>query len=102
MTETNQEMIRVFLLDDHEVVRAGLREMLEATGDYVVVGDLEGYLHWMDRETGEFVHRLRLDKGRILVPCRSYGDILLAFSASGMLTAYKLAGTVSAEPSDES
>jgi DNA-binding NarL/FixJ family response regulator len=31
--------ISVFLLDDHEVVRRGLRELLEATGDIVVVGE---------------------------------------------------------------
>jgi DNA-binding NarL/FixJ family response regulator len=31
--------IRVFLLDDHEVVRRGLRELLEAEGDIVVVGE---------------------------------------------------------------
>jgi DNA-binding NarL/FixJ family response regulator len=30
---------RVFLLDDHEVVRAGLRELLEASGDFSVVGE---------------------------------------------------------------
>jgi DNA-binding NarL/FixJ family response regulator len=31
--------IRVFLLDDHEVVRRGLRELLEAAGDIDVVGE---------------------------------------------------------------
>jgi DNA-binding NarL/FixJ family response regulator len=31
--------LRVFLLDDHEVVRAGLRTLLEATDDIVVVGE---------------------------------------------------------------
>jgi two-component system response regulator DevR len=30
---------RVFLLDDHEVVRRGLRELLETDGDLVVVGE---------------------------------------------------------------
>ena len=30
---------RVFLLDDHEVVRRGLKELLEADGDLVVVGE---------------------------------------------------------------
>ena len=30
---------RVFLLDDHEVVRRGLRELLETEGDLVVVGE---------------------------------------------------------------
>jgi DNA-binding NarL/FixJ family response regulator len=32
-------MIRVYLLDDHEVVRRGLRDMLEAEGDIEVVGE---------------------------------------------------------------
>jgi two-component system response regulator DevR len=31
--------IRVFLLDDHEVVRRGLKELLEAEGDIEVVGE---------------------------------------------------------------
>jgi len=31
--------IRVFLLDDHEVVRRGVRELLEAEGDIEVVGE---------------------------------------------------------------
>src|ERR1700712_4045214 len=32
-------MIRVFLLDDHEVVRRGLTELLHAAGDIEVVGE---------------------------------------------------------------
>ncbi|MGO9341562.1 MAG: response regulator [Acidimicrobiales bacterium] len=31
--------LRVFLLDDHEVVRAGIRSLLEGTDDIVVVGE---------------------------------------------------------------
>src|ERR1043165_3569965 len=34
-----EPMIRVFLLDDHEVVRAGLREMLQHEGDIEVIGE---------------------------------------------------------------
>ena len=33
------EPIRVYLLDDHEIVRRGLRELLESEGDIVVVGE---------------------------------------------------------------
>jgi len=33
------EKIRVFLLDDHEVVRRGIRELLESEGDIEVVGE---------------------------------------------------------------
>ncbi|MBM3683319.1 MAG: response regulator transcription factor [Actinobacteria bacterium] len=32
-------MIRVFVLDDHEVVRTGLRDLLESTGEFTVVGE---------------------------------------------------------------
>lgn len=33
------QQIRVFLLDDHEVVRRGVRDLLEASGDITVVGE---------------------------------------------------------------
>ena len=33
------DKIRVFLLDDHEIVRRGLRELLESEGDIEVVGE---------------------------------------------------------------
>ena len=33
------EQVRVFLLDDHEIVRRGVRELLEAEDDLVVVGE---------------------------------------------------------------
>jgi len=36
---TSPQRIRVFLLDDHEVVRRGVRELLESEGDIVVVGE---------------------------------------------------------------
>lgn len=32
-------MIRVFLLDDHEIVRRGVRDLLESSGDIEVVGE---------------------------------------------------------------
>ena len=35
----DQPRIRVFLLDDHEIVRRGLRDLLEAEDDLVVVGE---------------------------------------------------------------
>jgi two-component system response regulator DevR len=38
-TMTTANPIRVYLLDDHEVVRQGLRTLLEASGDIEVVGE---------------------------------------------------------------
>jgi DNA-binding NarL/FixJ family response regulator len=38
-TDATRATIRVFLLDDHEVVRRGVRELLEAEDDIEVVGE---------------------------------------------------------------
>ena len=70
-------------------------------GDYVVIGDLEGYLHWLDRETGDFVYRTRLDDTRILVPAKTIDDILVAFSSSGVLAAYRPGQKAAADQSDD-
>jgi outer membrane protein assembly factor BamB len=56
-------------------------------GDYVIVGDLEGYVHWLSREDGRFVARMRISSDAI----RSkpvVGDSLVYISA--------IDGTVSA------
>jgi two-component system, NarL family, response regulator DevR len=37
--EGDQMTIRIFLLDDHEIVRRGLRELLETVEDFEVVGE---------------------------------------------------------------
>ncbi len=39
MPESADRLIKVFLLDDHEVVRQGLRALLESTGSIEVVGE---------------------------------------------------------------
>ena len=39
VTETAAGMVRVFLLDDHEVVRRGVADLLEAEPDLTVVGE---------------------------------------------------------------
>jgi two-component system response regulator DevR len=38
-TSTSVDPIRVYLLDDHEIVRRGIRDLLESAGDIVVVGE---------------------------------------------------------------
>ncbi|MCX6395796.1 MAG: response regulator transcription factor [Propionibacteriales bacterium] len=39
MIESETPKIRVYLLDDHEMVRAGIRTFLEAAGDIEIVGE---------------------------------------------------------------
>ena len=60
----------------------------EAVGDYIVAGDVEGYLHWMSKADGEFVARNRLCDKRILVPPVAAGRVLYAFCSNGDVGAY--------------
>ncbi|MEK0097207.1 response regulator transcription factor [Streptomyces sp. A475] len=48
-TFTEQNPIRVFLVDDHEVVRRGLSDLLNAEADISVVGDAENMEHALAR-----------------------------------------------------
>ncbi|MGW0880138.1 response regulator [Streptomyces sp. NPDC002671] len=48
-TFTEQDPIRVFLLDDHEVVRRGLTDLLDAEPDITVVGDADSAEHAVTR-----------------------------------------------------
>ncbi len=41
--------VRIFLVDDHEVVRRGVREMLEAEDDFEVVGEAGSVREALDR-----------------------------------------------------
>ncbi|MGW1291004.1 response regulator [Streptomyces sp. NPDC002586] len=48
-TFTEQHPIRVFLLDDHEVVRRGLTDLLDAEPDISIVGDADTAEHALVR-----------------------------------------------------
>lgn len=57
----------------------------------VVVGDLDGYLHWLDADNGEFVARERLGRGRISRAPIVVGDNVYAQSSDGTVAAYTIA-----------
>ncbi|KAA9132025.1 outer membrane protein assembly factor BamB [Marinihelvus fidelis] len=58
-------------------------------GDYVVVGDYDGYLHWIDLETGHFVARDKLGgKGFNGAPL-VIGDTLYVYTRKGKLIALR-------------
>jgi outer membrane protein assembly factor BamB len=61
-------------------------------GDYVVVGDFEGYLHWLKTENGEMAARVRLGKDGVRVAPLVVGNMLYAQSAGGKLAAFRVAG----------
>jgi outer membrane protein assembly factor BamB len=55
----------------------------------VVVGDLEGYLHWFDPATGHYLARVRVGKRRISGAPVVAGRLLLVFDDGGQLTALR-------------
>ncbi|RKZ70842.1 MAG: outer membrane protein assembly factor BamB [Gammaproteobacteria bacterium] len=57
-------------------------------GELVVVGDLEGYLHWMDKSNGQFVARTRVSKDPLLAPPVAFEEIVYAYSSDGTLSAH--------------
>jgi DNA-binding NarL/FixJ family response regulator len=71
--------IRVFLLDDHEIVRRGLRELIEGTGDMVVVGEsataLEATRHIPALRPDVAVLDARLPDGSGIDVCRDIRSI---------------------------
>jgi len=66
--------ITVFLLDDHEIVRRGLRDLLEAEGDIEVIGEASteseavGRVHALDPDVA--VLDVRLAEGNGIEACR--------------------------------
>ncbi|MBC2904165.1 response regulator [Streptomyces cupreus] len=77
-TFTPQDPIRVFLLDDHEVVRRGLTDLLDAEPDISVVGDAENVEHALARAPAVRPHvavlDVRLPDGDGITVCRELRD----------------------------
>ncbi|MEU6144543.1 response regulator transcription factor [Streptomyces sp. NPDC047081] len=77
-TFTAQDPIRVFLLDDHEVVRRGLADLLDAEPDISVVGDAENVEHALVRAPAVRPHvavlDVRLPDGNGISVCRELRD----------------------------
>ncbi|MFB8756821.1 response regulator [Streptomyces nigra] len=73
-TFTEQNPIRVFLLDDHEVVRRGLTDLLDAEPDISVVGDADTVEHALVRGPALRPHvavlDVRLPDGDGITVCR--------------------------------
>jgi outer membrane protein assembly factor BamB len=58
-------------------------------GDYVVVGDGEGYLYWLDDASGRIVAMQELDSDGLYVAPVADGDVLYVQTRSGDLVALK-------------
>jgi outer membrane protein assembly factor BamB len=61
-------------------------------GGAVVVGDFDGYLHWMDRDTGRFVARARPGSKRFATTPVVIGDRLFVIDDAGEIAAFRTGG----------
>lgn len=64
---------------------------------YVVIGDFEGYLHWVDQDTGEIVSRHHVDGSGIYSTPTVIDNILYAQSRDGDLQAIETPVIIQAE-----
>ncbi|HBS62609.1 MAG TPA: outer membrane protein assembly factor BamB [Stenotrophomonas sp.] len=60
-------------------------------GDYVVVGDYKGYLHWLRTDNGEFAARAKSGGDALLAQPVVVDGVLLVQNVDGKLTAFRLA-----------
>jgi outer membrane protein assembly factor BamB len=61
-------------------------------GGTVIVGDFDGYLHWIDRDSGRFVARERPSRTRISAAPLVVGDSVIVIDDGGEITAYRSGG----------
>jgi outer membrane protein assembly factor BamB len=59
-------------------------------GDYAVVGDYAGYLHWLKLTDGAFAARMRMGKAAVRAAPVVSDGILVAQDIDGRLSAYRL------------
>jgi outer membrane protein assembly factor BamB len=58
-------------------------------GSLVVVGDFEGYLHWLNTGSGEFVARVRAGRDGFAAAPMTVGNTLYVLTRKGSLVAYR-------------
>jgi outer membrane protein assembly factor BamB len=59
------------------------------TSTAVVVADFQGYLHWLDKTTGELVARERIAKERVTSSPVAVGDTIVVLTDGGKLAAFR-------------
>jgi outer membrane protein assembly factor BamB len=59
------------------------------TSTAIAVADYQGYLHWLDKRTGELVARERIAKFRVSNPPIAVKDTVVVLTDSGKLAAYR-------------
>ncbi|MDC9725858.1 MAG: outer membrane protein assembly factor BamB [Gammaproteobacteria bacterium] len=59
-------------------------------GNHIIVGDFEGYVHWISREDGHFVARTRVANNAIRSKPVVKDDLVFLTASDGTLTAFRI------------
>ena len=76
-----------------ETAEAAAHSLHETYGKldvHVVVGDFEGYVHWLDVNSGQLAARLRADNSAIVGAPLVVGDVVVVQTDDGVLIAFRL------------
>ena len=60
-------------------------------GEFVIVGDFEGYVHWLARDDGRMLARVRIDKAGISAAPLVVDDTAYVYGNGGELAALSVA-----------
>jgi outer membrane protein assembly factor BamB len=82
---------------NEKLKRRGLSAPI-VTGTAVALADFQGYIHWLDKTTGELVARERIAKQRVSNPPAGSGETIVVLTDGGTLAAYRATPRVSSQP----
>jgi outer membrane protein assembly factor BamB len=81
---------------NEKLKRRGLSTPI-VTGTAVAIADFQGYIHWLDKGTGELVARVRIAKQRVSSPPAGAGETIVVLTDGGSLAAYRATPKVSSK-----
>ncbi|HEX3914130.1 MAG TPA: outer membrane protein assembly factor BamB [Steroidobacteraceae bacterium] len=82
---------------NEKLKRRGLSTPI-VTSTAIAVADYQGYLHWLDKGTGELVARQRISKQRVSNSPAGVGDTIVVLTDGGTLAAFRATPKVSPPP----
>jgi outer membrane protein assembly factor BamB len=82
---------------NEKLKRRGLSTPI-VTSTAIAVADFQGYIHWLDKNTGELVARVRVaKKQRVSNPPAGAGDTIVVLTDGGTLAAYRATPRISSK-----
>jgi outer membrane protein assembly factor BamB len=82
-----------------KLLRRGLSTPAETT-TAVVIADYQGYVHWLDKNTGQLVAREHVSNERVGNPPVAVGDTVVVMTDGGKMAAYRANPAAASAPKD--